>query len=1231
MKKRAQIQHFFYHQPYLGWLVMFFVSILIIFSIFQFYKVFNNEQSTAVSFQKQFDNKLIQSAKTINAIIDNNDNAAPLINNDTLNYYLYFENDSIIAWNTNLFNSNVILKSFNDSNYLQEIDNYYIYAKIYNIDSLNSKKIIHIIPFAAINKLDKNAHLITPEYAKNFDIIVEFDKDAFSSAKIYNLKIDKGKNMPYQIKDIKIKNVTFFIDCFFMISILSLLIWIFNICLYLKRKYNNFLIIACLYLFNEGIIYFFKHAKLIPITLLEGNFFNPLLFSSVNGFNNFGQIIVETVLNLMLLLFTLTCFTKKNYFIKNTNNKVIKNIIKHFIAFGIIAFGFYNIEKFIYPLVFDSRISFSADNIEHITIYTYWAVFVLVFTFVNFILGINIIHKIFKINAASYKKDTVFIMLYSLIIVIYYIDKIHFSILLTTFLSILLSLILFKKIGTPFSYLNGGLTKNLKSLGFIWIIFAGMIPAISLIVLTKIKEEQIRTAFAEKQARTKDVVLEYSAEIIGEDLKNDTLIANAILNNRTNHLTEYLNNKYFFPLFDNPNLSILIINNKGNIIESKNVNIAIQFPTTLKDKSFDFTYNDAITNPTSYIFYYAIKNNDSIIGYIASYLNSINNTSKAGYLSEFDKNTFDEQFIRKYAIGYYQNGILMQQNGELPIPAQLDTTQTNAINIIDNIRYSDLIFPTNKAQETIVVRYERNIILNFVSYFSYTMISLLIAWFIINFIWNFLLFPSRYFFQNRKIHFTIKNKINITIWFTVFISFAIIGTFTYFIFREKNKSIQYYNLLEQINITKHILNTNKINNLSAGDISNYLNNVQNDLKIASEVFDERGILIANSENIHNNKLTGKNLLDFNVLRDIQHYNRNTIIIDEKVNNNTLKIAYCKLNLMNNEILKITYNNSNSSSYIDTNDIYLALINIYILIFILSTLIASLISNNITKSFNLLIKKFRNVSLKHNENIEWPYDDEIGILVKEYNLMIKKVENLASKLSQTERENVWREMAQQVAHEIKNPLTPMKLHVQYLDNAIKNKQTNVEELTQKVCGIISTQIDQLNHIATEFSNFAKMPKANPELVNVNEIIKLIIVLFEKEDNITIKHNDLTKTIYTYMDKSFLIRALTNIIKNGIQAIPKDKHGIIDIKTAANQKQIIISIQDNGSGIPKHLMEKLFTPNFTTKSSGSGIGLSMVKNIIENAGGNIRFRTKENEGTIFYITLPIKIINTNRELL
>jgi two-component system nitrogen regulation sensor histidine kinase NtrY len=300
----------------------------------------------------------------------------------------------------------------------------------------------------------------------------------------------------------------------------------------------------------------------------------------------------------------------------------------------------------------------------------------------------------------------------------------------------------------------------------------------------------------------------------------------------------------------------------------------------------------------------------------------------------------------------------------------------------------------------------------------------------------------------------------------------------------------------------------------------------------------------------------------------------------------------------------------------------AFINLYVLLLLASIIIAVFIANQITRPLVVIQQNLQKMQLgKHNEPIFYRRNDEIGSLVKEYNKKVDELAVSAELLARSERESAWREMAKQIAHEIKNPLTPMKLNIQHLQRA-RGRGKEYNEYIERVTATLIEQIDNLSNIATEFSNFAQIPNARNQVFDLVDQMKKVIGLFETDDRATIKFNyEGFENISVNADREQLSRAIINLIKNAIQSIPEDKNGKIAISLSRREHMAVIAVSDDGLGIPFELRDKLFSPSFTTKTSGMGLGLAIVKNIVENFSGKIWFETELEKGTTFYIEIPV----------
>ncbi len=300
----------------------------------------------------------------------------------------------------------------------------------------------------------------------------------------------------------------------------------------------------------------------------------------------------------------------------------------------------------------------------------------------------------------------------------------------------------------------------------------------------------------------------------------------------------------------------------------------------------------------------------------------------------------------------------------------------------------------------------------------------------------------------------------------------------------------------------------------------------------------------------------------------------------------------------------------------------ALVNIYLLFFVIAIIITLFISRRMSKPLELIRTSIGQLKLgETNEKINWQRADEIGSLINEYNRMIDELGKSAELLAQSERESAWREMAKQVAHEIKNPLTPMKLSVQYLKKMWDDKTPGWEEHLERFSTTIVQQIDTLSEIASAFSDFAKMPKKKIEAIELTDIIQKSLGLFKEHKNLKIHFKSEVKEYLIEGDKNQVLRVFNNLIKNSIQAVSGMSGGEIFIQLSLQNESCLVSVKDNGIGIPEERAEKIFSPSFTTKTSGMGMGLSIVKSIVLDTGGKIWFESEENIGTTFYIEFPL----------
>jgi len=363
-----------------------------------------------------------------------------------------------------------------------------------------------------------------------------------------------------------------------------------------------------------------------------------------------------------------------------------------------------------------------------------------------------------------------------------------------------------------------------------------------------------------------------------------------------------------------------------------------------------------------------------------------------------------------------------------------------------------------------------------------------------------------------------------------------------------------------------------------------------------------------------------------ILKNLEKSSEKRIVITKSQENETYlksSYSYIKDNKFKNlAILNIPYE-ENSDFYNEEAKKFLTrYAQVYALMFIISILLSFLLSRNITKSISQISEKLEITQLnERNQKLTLqPGNQEINGLILSYNNMVDTLEESAQKLAQSEREHAWREMAKQVAHEIKNPLTPMRLTIQSFQRKFDINDPNINQKLSDYSETLIQQIDTMTTVASAFSNFANMPGQQNEMLNIVQISKKALEIFD-EDYVQFLTTE--KEINALFDRAQLTRIVTNLVKNAIQAIPENQETkSVIVNLSRTEKHFELKISDNGIGISAENAAFIFEPKFTTKNSGMGLGLAIIKNIIENYNGTITFDTKEGIGTTFIVTLPIK---------
>ena len=477
----------------------------------------------------------------------------------------------------------------------------------------------------------------------------------------------------------------------------------------------------------------------------------------------------------------------------------------------------------------------------------------------------------------------------------------------------------------------------------------------------------------------------------------------------------------------------------------------------------------------------------------------------------------------------------------------------------------------------------------------------------------------------KKITYLLTSSLFIALIFmgigSIFLIINLINDYSKKQMEEKMDSVQ--TTISQI--VKYASHYNEINTI---EMYNAMDRVGLNTKVDINLYDPLGRLIRSTKPEVFDRYIFSSRMDPEAYHSLIHENKRQLIKKESIGDITYFSLYAPI--FNNSgillaIANVPYFINNKGLQDNASSIIAAIINLYILLIIATIVGGFTLSNSLTKPLEEIGKKMEEIDFSEKtEHIVYKEKDEIGKLVVIYNKMVDDLEESTRKLAQSEREQAWREMARQIAHEIKNPLTPMKLSIQHLMRMKQQNYPNWEDKFDAVSASVIEQIDILSETANEFSSFARFYNEENSEIDVIALLKEQKILFDNRDNIKISFITTLNEAIVTVKKNQIIRAFVNLISNAIQAIENQEEGIINISIDNNNDSYIIQIEDNGPGVSYSNIDKLFKPNFTTKSSGSGLGLAISRSIIYQSQGNISYKKSETlGGANFVVTIPKKM--------
>jgi signal transduction histidine kinase len=1012
-------------------------------------------------------------------------------------------------------------------------------------------------------------------------------------------------------------------SAFFLFALLLFL----ELVKYLVRRKMNLVAIALAFIFCSGIYTSFVFVGL-PEVFYKTDLFSPYRFSMNQLVPSLGHLLFISILS----LFFIAVFFRFAVF-KEKRNEGKTN---YFLVIMILLAGSIMISLFHYifrELILTSNINFEPFRVLDLDFYSF-AGFISAF----FLLLVPVLFLLrFLRSLSSLRTGTILLcILPSLLlpVILYYSEADTVVLLVIFYLSIVLTIWYTGKYRIrPF---------------MLTVIFSVIFGLYSVYFITNFSEErtvenvkiQALSFSTENDPQAEQILLDLWPVISADSVLAGMMKSDTFNNNRedVDNITSYLHDTYFRGYWANFNIDIVLCRNDDPL--------AVGPGSELFPNCFNF-FEQRIRRDghklTGTEFYF-IDNQAGRSYYLGKLMFNSGAYTNGLFIELFgDLNIFqpgysalllDEKYhgfagLKDYSFAKYINGEIVLKTGDFPYKKN-DSEYIDKVpdyKIFRSEGYKHVLYRNGNSTVIISRPYitTGDILISFAYLFAFILLFS-----------NLLVLIIRPPNVKGGVVLNFRQKLQLSYIGILLFSFILIGVVVAYLTITQYKTKHYENVREKLSsvylaldnrlsMEKHIDNDWRNENFSS--LNELLISLSNTFNTDINLYDVTGHLVATSRpEIFFRNLTGTRINNtaFNVLRDLsmsEFYQR------EKIGNLEYLSAYTPFFNAEDKLLaflNLPYFRMQNVLAKEISNLIVAVVNFTLLLILITMGIAVFISDRITSPLSMLGAGLASVELgKKTEHLTYRGNDEIGELVRQYNRMVDEIEESTHKLANSEREYAWREMAKQIAHEIKNPLTPMKLNVQQLLKSWRDKDPDFDERLEHFAKNQIEYIDNLSNIASAFSSFAKMPGAKPSEVNIVDQLKITLELFREAENITFRvHWPDERKVVVFADKEHLNGIFSNLIKNGIQSIPSGRHGIIDVNVEVKRDKVIISIADNGTGIPKEIQKKMFTPNFTTKSSGTGLGLSIVKKYTETANGRIWFESEADKGATFYVELPLK---------
>jgi signal transduction histidine kinase len=1111
-----------------------------------------------------------------------------------------YDNDSLVYWSSNSVScpEKLTSKLFHDTDYFERQKNGW-----YEVIIRQDFKKIYIGQI-----LIKKQYLFENEYLKN-----NFEK-GFNVPNGTEIDIRNCGNSIFTANGkflfcLKIPNdpglsqiELFSLLLLYLAGFLLILISLYKVYCSLKHYFSSWVPFFLSFSLDVILIRAFQLYFHLPKVLYNSKIFGPELFSSSSLLPSLGDFLVNGIL---LLFLSYVFYRHYSGFLKiQVRNKKIRIIVAISLILLIIS-GFVGILEAIHNLVINSTIPFNLQDISSLDYSSILGCFIISTLFLSFFLvAIRLSQSIFHLigigTIRSNGKEKIFDISLSKIV--------------------------------------------------IYLIFFSITGTFILNHFNESIEKEKRKLLALKLSTSRDVMAEIMYSKTEPKILTDPLFKNIISDSSQlnsdeidDSIEHYLKSKYFGGYWNNYTFQATICSEQKTLKVQPD-NYIINCKTYFQHIINEFG-KPTISKSLYFLDYgYGYKNYLAVIPVMTAQSGSkieqnayIEISSKLIFIDTgypellIDKKEGQLPDLTDYSYAFYRSGKLIHRVGNLQYSLELNHTvdKNNALShYYTHEGYSHYYYPIDKSNVLIISKKESPI-LDRIAPFSY--LFFFFALFSIIF-FMIIRFPDVVNISFLRL----GDRLQLSMSGILAISFLIAGGLIVYYIINMNTAKNLESLSERthsllVDLQHKIGNSPDLSDLGKEDLSETMTEFSNVFFVDVNLYSPPGRLIATSRPEIFKEGLSSTLMDREAFSHLNYFNDSYYFHKEKIGENSYYSAYIPFFNERNQLLayiNLPYFASQEDLKKEISTFLVTFINVYVFFIIVGIFLALVVSNYISRPLRILASRISQFAYgKHNEKIEWKRKDEIGQLVDEYNRMVDELVKSAELLARSERETAWREMARQVAHEIKNPLTPMKLSIQHLEKAWNDRTSDWDERLNRFTKTMTEQIESLSAIASEFSDFAQMPVTKPEPLDLNEILGNVKALYQDTSKIRFEFQYDSQLPHTIMgDRKQLMRVFTNLINNAVHAIGDAEEGIItfDLESIANKYSIKIS--DNGRGISAELSDRIFQPNFTTKSGGMGMGLAIVKSIIQGLGGEISFTSKVGTGTTFILIFPAQEIMT-----